>query len=162
MISWFRPRAGQPAQPIISKLLEELAAERTARAYVNQRLAELQVEHARHVADLERRLAIAQANFEWLSVSHNKIDAERAALFRDRLHVGIAPMNIETRVVTDDYGTGIPREEVRERQYPENKTPGVGDLAAQGLSFDDVGDREARALGLEDGRVYGDPETLLD
>lgn len=143
-------------------LTEALAAERAARGYATQRLHEVKLEHEREVGELRRRLAIAQANFEWLSVSHNKVDAERSELFRTRLGVQVAPMHVQTRIAVEDYGAGVPREEVRERPYPENRVPDVGDLTAQGLSFDDVGDREASMLGLSAGKVYDDPSTLTD
>lgn len=163
MIWPFRRRPDPDIAAVIAVLREDLAAERAARAYVNQRLEELKIEHERETAELRRRLSVAQANFEWLSVSHNRIDAERSELFRSRVGVQMAPMQIglDQRITLPDLGAGVPREEVIDR--PVNSTiPGVGDLAAQGLSFDDVGDREARALGLDGGKVYDSPDTLID
>lgn len=160
MMFW-RRRTDPGIAAVLLRLREDLAAERAARAFAMQRMAEMKLEHARELEDLRRRMAIAQANFEWLSVSHNKIDAERSQLMAVRLGMNAPPMNIETRVVAGDYGTGIPREEARERPYADNRVPGVGDLAAQGLSFDDVGDREARAIGLDGGVVYDNPSSLL-
>lgn len=155
--------AGAEVARVVMALREDIAAEQAARAYAMQRMAELKIEHERELADLRRRLSVAQANFEWLSVSHNRIDIERSELFKTRMGMQMAPMEIglDRRVMLPDLGAGIPREEVRERPYPENRTPGVGDLSAQGLSFDDVGDEEARALGIDGGTTYDTPEALL-
>lgn len=155
--------AADDAARVVLALHEELSAERAARGYAMQRMAEMKIEHERELADLRRRLSVAQANFEWLSVSHNRIDIERSELFKTRVGMQMAPMQIglDHRVMLPDLGAGVPREEVRERPYPDNRTPGVGDLAAQGLSFEDVGDQEAVALGIEGGTVYDTPEALL-
>lgn len=131
----------------------DLSAERAARAFLAQRLTELKAEHARELADVTRRLAIAQANFEWLTVSHNNLSAERAQLLLARTGISVPAPEILIQA-----SAGQP---IAEQPMRENRLPTVADLAAQGLSFDDIGERQARALGLDDGEVYGGPSILV-
>lgn len=132
----------------------ELAAERAARAFLAQRLAELKLEHEKETAEWRRRLAVQTASFEWLTVSHNTLSAERAQLMLARTGISVPAPEIQIQASAEGRS-------VTEQQMRENRLPTVADLAAQGLSFDDVGERQARALGLDDGEVYGGPSILV-
>lgn len=158
MFGWFRRR---PDDTVIVSLLQELAAERTARGYAMQRLAEVKLEHERELAEYRRRLSVAQANFEWLSVSYNRSDAERSQLMLGRIGVHSAPMVIQT-----DMGVQVPRastlDELREQRDALARTPpsDIAEAMASGTLFDDVGDAEALRQGLQNGEVYDGRTTL--
>jgi len=142
---------------IIQRQREDLAGERAARAYAMQRMSELKLEHLRETEDLRRRLAISQANFEWLTVSLNQANAERQALFNTRTSTNLPPVQIEFNRPAAEPPS------MPEREIPRDRVdqPDVASLVEQGLSFADVGDRAAAILGLDNGGVYDDVASLL-
>jgi hypothetical protein len=140
------------ALALITDLREELAAERTARAFAMQRLAELKLEHLRDTEDLRRRLVVAQTNFEWQAAQMNQIQAERAQLLQARTGVPFAAPEIQVRAAADAPPTV-------DRQ-PAQREPTALDLMASTGAFDDVGDRMASILGIDPGELYAGPSVL--
>lgn len=135
----------------------ELAAERAARAYLAQRLAELKADHAKDLAELHRRLAIAQANFEWLTVSHNQLSAERSRLMLAKTGIALPSPEVVVTTAADAPPSMRPADE---RPLRSDRLSNPADMLAQGLSFDDMGDRDARAMNLDDGLVYDNPRLV--
>jgi len=86
------------------------------------------------LAAAQQRADLAQNNFEWARLRLNQLEGERAALLTHVLKFPIAAMTIER----------------------QDAAPGSGVPSVAGLSFDDVGDASAAALGIAhdvDGRV---------
>jgi hypothetical protein len=145
----------------LNELRSELAAERAARFYATQRLAELKLQHATALEEARRRLAIAQANFEWLSIAFNKAEAERSQLLLGRLGIVAPPMSVQ--LGSDLLPQGATIEERRRAQELNPDRPGrdeIDALLASGSLFEDIGERAARSLGLADGETY-DPNSAL-
>lgn len=140
----------------LSGLREELAAAQAARAFAMQRMTELKIEHLRELEEVRRRLAISQANFEWLSVSHNQVSAEVQALRNARSGVNLPPMEIAfvDRAVTQ------PNAEPPARAAASADDTTVADTIDAGISFEDMGDRAAAIQGVT-GRLYDGSDTLL-
>jgi hypothetical protein len=154
---WFSKHESMAAiVGLVATLREELAGERAARAFMAQRITEMKLEHLAQLEESRRRLSISQANFEWLTVSHNQISAEVQALRNARSGVSLPPLEVQFRA-PDPGPQGQPTPAAR-REVAE--PTGVADLVDQGLSFDDVGDRAAAAFGL-DGRTYDGSTVLL-
>lgn len=144
----------------IDALRAELAAERACRFHVEQRIAELKAEHAKEREESRRRLAISQANFEWLSIAFNKSEAERSQLMLGRLGIVTPPLRVET---TADGLPGATLDEQRDRRDVDRgvrDTADLNDLLGNVGTFDDVGENAARALGLKSGEIY-DPDNIL-
>jgi len=134
-------------------LREELARERTGRYFAQTRMAELKTEQATTLADLKSRLAIAQANFEWLSAMHNQASAERAQLMFERRGLTVPAPTVQVRRDQENApaGIGVPLEDL-----PSN----VAELASRQDFFEDMGERAAAAEGIKSD-TYDDPSALL-
>lgn len=157
-----RTRALEIALETINALREEVAAERAARAFLAQRMTELKTEHARELEEYRRRLSIAQANFEWLSVSHNKVSAEWQTLFNKRMGVELPPIQVAfDRPPSQPSEPPAPAAPALERPYREAVERGSSMGETFGVSFDDVGDAEAQRQGLTGGRLYTGEDVLL-
>lgn len=77
---------------------------------------------------LREQLVIAQNNFEWARVRLNQVEAERSTLVGHMLQLPMTPMVIERA------GAASPSEALP---------------IMQGISFDDMGDDEARREGID-------------
>lgn len=141
----------------VETLRNELIAERTARAFAMQRMAETKTESDREVAELRRRLAISQANFEWLSLAFNRSEAERSQLLLGRMGIVAPPMTVATGAMPQ-VPVATDTREVRGTPLPDEAT--LAEQLASGSLFEDVGNQKARALGLEDGNVYAGIDAL--
>lgn len=147
---------GDALAAVLSTLREDLAAERAARAFAMQRLDEEKRVRAAVVEEYRRRLAIAQANFEWLSVAYNRLEAERSQLLLGRLGIVSPPLTVETQ-----HGVGVPlgHPTPAAQTVPDDQT--LTDVIASGSLFEDMGDSAARALGLDHADSVYDTETSL-
>lgn len=110
---------------------------------LEKQLAEAKTAHAMIAAKLsvvETQLAIAQNNFEWARIRLNQIEDERSRLF-ERVIAVTAPFPI------------LHRTDASQVQAPVAPPPPPGQVPAYGVpaefSFEDVGDSEAAALGLQ-------------
>lgn len=158
---WFLGRgvvaALNRALELISQLREELAGQAAARAVIAQRLAEVKIDHARELEEYRRRLSVNQANFEWLSVSHNQLAAEVQAFRNARSGVNLTPLTVDFIAPPSPGPAGEPS--VRPARVAVDELAGASAIDA-GLSFDDMGDREAAIAGVGS-RVYDGGDTLL-
>ncbi len=147
----------------LNELRAELAAERATRYFESRRLSEVKAQHAKELEEYRRRLAVAQANFEWLSIAFNKAEAERSQLMLGRLGIVAPAMSVQ---LGSDLVPQAETQEARRRAQelaPDRPIPTREELDAMlagGSLFEDAGERAARALGLADGEVY-DPNSML-
>jgi hypothetical protein len=135
------------------QLLEEIARERTARYYMQTRMAELKTEQAGVVADLKSRLAIAQANFEWLSAMHNVAAAERSQLMLQRVGVQVPAPTVAMRRDAENAPAG-------QGQPLADDPPNLAELSVRDDLFEDMGNLRAGMEGVKS-QVYDDPSFLL-
>jgi hypothetical protein len=154
-------KAGQTLAASVQTLRDDLAGERAARAFAMQRLTEEQRAHAAVVEEYRRRLAIAQANFEWLSIAYNRIEAERSQLLLGRIGIVSPPITVDTAV-----GQGVPigspvlgPQPQRRRDVPDEQT--IAEMVASGSLFEDAGDPGATVLGLNDPLSKFDADPFL-
>jgi seryl-tRNA synthetase len=147
----------------LTSLQQDLAQERQHRAFLAQRLGELKVEHAKEIEEYRRRLSISQANFEWLSVSFNKSEAERSQLMLGRLGIVAPAMVVQTGV--DQVVAQSIEERRRERDLqPDRPTLSDEEIArafSDGSLFEDVGGRRAAVEALDQGEVYDGSNPLV-
>ena len=143
---------------IVASLRDELSAERSMRIALATRLSELKIEHLRDVEEFRRRLAVAQANFEWLSVSHNKVSAEWQKLFNQRTQIDLPPLRVEFDRAPTQAEPEVLRE-AAERPLPRPDAPNSEELFS-GVSFEDMGEEQARKQGVA-GRTYDDVSSLM-
>lgn len=81
------------------------------------------------LAERTAQLAVAQTNFEWARLRMNQLEHERSQLFAHVLKIPLAPMVVD-----------------REPAPPAGIPFGLG----ADMSFEDIGDDAARALGLDE------------
>lgn len=142
---------------IVAQLREEVAGQAAARAVIAQRLAEIKIEHAREIEEYRRRLSVNQANFEWLTVSHNQLAAEVQSFRNARYGVNLPPLEVGFTAPPLPGRDGEPSPTPARRPIDE---PLIADAADQGISFEDMGDRAASMAGASS-RLYTGGDTLL-
>ncbi len=127
-----------------------------------EHLFRMLAEARERIVQLERQEAGHTSTIEWLRVHVNRLEAERAILTRERLHVELPSPTLEREApppprpredaATGPQIAGLSVEALAERLSADDLP--VAQLL--GSSLEDVGDATARALGIthdQDGHV---------
>lgn len=141
----------------LRKVIKEMTAQHDHALMQQRHDFTLQVnELAVKVTGLTAQRDTAQANFEWARLMFNKGEAERAILTSRILERPVQPFTIEREAAppppTDGTAgaAGKPAEGVDRPKPTAAMDTAIGGLANRfGVIFEDVGDDEARAQGID-------------